>query len=73
MWPQSDATLILSTELVSRHQVTVHGLQHHLVPGEPVLGQVDPGVPTLAYQLNQVIFSVNVNLETVSIIISLSR
>ena len=48
VWPQSDAALVLATELVRRHQVGVDRLEDHLVPGGPVLRKVDPGVPALA-------------------------
>ena len=65
MWPESDATLIFATKLISRNEVAIDGLQHHLVSGGPLLGQVDPGVPSLSYQLDKIVLSVNVHLKLV--------
>ena len=69
MRPEPNATLVLPTELVGRHQVAVHGLEDNLVPGGSVLGQVDSGVPTLPYQLDQIVLRMNVNLK-VNILVS---
>ena len=71
--PQPNAALILAAELVRRHQVRVDRLEDHLVPGGPVLRQVDAGVPALADQLDKVIVSVNIDLEIESDQISRKR
>lgn len=63
--PQPDAALVLSAELVSRHQVGVDRLEDHLVPGGPVLGQIDSRVPALSNQLDKVIVSVDIDLDKI--------
>ena len=67
--PQPDAALVLATELVRRHQVRVDRLKHDLVPSGAVLGQVDPGVPALADQLDKVVVRVDIDLNKISIVL----
>ena len=43
---QLQAVLIFPAEILGRHLVGVHGLQHHLLPRDPVLRQPHPAVPT---------------------------
>ena len=43
---QLQAVLVLPAEVLGRHLVGVHRLQHHLLSGDPVLSQPDPAVPT---------------------------
>ena len=66
VWPERGGVLVLAAELLRRHAVAVDRLDHHLVSGGAVLGQVDTGEPALAYQLHQVVLGVNINLHQTS-------
>ena len=55
--------LVLPEELVRRHRLGVDGLEHNLLPGLAVLGQVDAGKPTLANLGHNVVLLVKVHLK----------
>ena len=47
---QLQAVLVFSAEILGRHLVGVHGLQHDLLSGDPVFRQPDPAVPAFPEQ-----------------------
>ena len=47
---QLQTVLVLPAEVLGRHLVGVHRLQHDLLSGDPVLSQPDPAVPTFPAQ-----------------------
>ena len=52
MTGQFQAVLIFSAEILGRHLVGVHGLQHDLLSGDPVFSQPDPAVPAFPDTIN---------------------